>query len=378
MNKRHAVRLAECERAALRQRVSAGRGRARDLLHARILLKTDQGPHGPAWADEAIAAALEVSRSTVERVRKRFAETGLEAALGHCRPRREYRRKLDGEQEAHLVALACSPPPVGRRFWTLRLLADRMVELRFVDDLSRETVRRLLKKNALKPWLTRRWCIPPEASGEFVWRMEDVLEVYTRPYDPQRPQVCLDEVSKQLVADTRPSTGLAPGRPRRVDYEYERRGTANLFLCCEPLRGWRSVRVTERRTRLDWAHCIKELVDVHYPEAERIVLVLDNLNTHSPGSLYEAFPPDEARRLADKLEIHYTPKHGSWLNIAEMELSVLTRQCLDRRISDRAALEQEVAAWEAERNSLGGKVDWRFATEDARIKLKRLYPSIDV
>ncbi len=208
--------------------------------------------------------------------------------------------------------------------------------------------------------------------------MEDVLEVYTRPYDPKRPQVCMDEVSKQLLGDTRQPLPTRPGRGKRVDYEYERRGTANLFLCCEPLRGWRSVRVTERRTRLDWAHCIRELVDEHYSDAEKIVLVLDNLNTHTPGSLYEAFPPAEAKRLADKLEIHYTPKHGSWLNIAEIELSVLARQCLDRRIPDRATLEREVAAWEAERNQLGGKVDWRFTTEDARIKLKRLYPSIEV
>lgn len=378
MNKRHVVRLAEPERAALRQRLTAGRGRARELLHARILLKADSGPDGPTWTDGAIASALEVSVSTVERVRRRFAEAGLEAALGHRRPRRTYRRKLDGEQEAHLVALACSPPPLGRRFWTLRLLADRMVELRFVDGISYETVRRLLKQNALKPWLTQRWCIPPEASGKFVWRMEDVLEVYTRSYDPRRPQVCMDEVSKQLLADTRPSTGLAPGGPRRVDYEYERRGTANLFLCWEPLRGWRSVRVTERRTRLDWAHCIRDLVDVHYSDAEKIVLVLDNVNTHTPGSLYQAFPPAEAKRLADRLEIHHTPKHGSWLNIAEIELSVLARQCLDRRIPDRAELEREVTTWESERNALGGAIDWRFTTEDARIKLKRLYPSIDV
>jgi hypothetical protein len=206
--------------------------------------------------------------------------------------------------------------------------------------------------------------------------MEDVLEVYTRPHDPKRPLICLDEVSKQLLADTRSPTGLAPGRPRRVDYEYERRGTASLFLVCEPLRGWRHLTVSDRRTRVDWAACIKDLVEVRYPEAEKIVLVQDNLNTHTPGSLYEAFPPAEAKRLADKLELHYTPTHGSWLNIAEIELSVLARQCLDRRIPDRQTLEREVAAWEAERNAAGGAVDWRFTTADARIKLKHLYPAL--
>ena len=206
--------------------------------------------------------------------------------------------------------------------------------------------------------------------------MEDVLEVYTRPYDPRRPLVCLDEVSKQLLADTRAPEPVAPGRARRVDYEYERRGTANLFLVCEPLRGRRHVTVSDRRTRLDWAGVIKDLVDVRYPDAERIVLVQDNLNTHTPGSLYEAFPPHEAKRLADKLELHYTPKHGSWLNVAEIELSVLARQCLDRRIPDRETLEREVIAWEAERNAAGGAVDWRFTTADARIKLKHLYPAL--
>jgi hypothetical protein len=207
--------------------------------------------------------------------------------------------------------------------------------------------------------------------------MEDILDTYTRPYDPARPLICLDEASKQLLADTRPPTPPGPGQPQRVDYEYERRGTTNLFLWCEPLGGRRHVRVTERRTRVDWAHTIRDLIDVHYPSAEKIVLVQDNLNTHSPGSLYEAFPPAEAKRLADKLEIHYTPKHGSWLNIAELELSVLARQCLDRRMPDRTTLETEVAAWETERNALTSKVDWRFTTDDARIKLKRLYPSTD-
>jgi hypothetical protein len=205
--------------------------------------------------------------------------------------------------------------------------------------------------------------------------MEDVLDVYVRPYDPRLPQVCMDETSKQLVGETRVPVPAAPGRPVRHDYEYERHGVSNLFLFVEPLRGWRHVAVTERRTKQDWAHAIKDLVDVHYPEAERIVLVLDNLNTHGLGSLYEAFPAEEARRLSRKLELHYTPKHGSWLNIAEIELSVLARQCLHRRIDSRARLAQETAAWETERNTSQRGVDWRFTTADARVKLKHLYPS---
>ena len=206
--------------------------------------------------------------------------------------------------------------------------------------------------------------------------MEDVLDVYTRPYDPRRPLVCMDEVSKQLLRDTRAPMPVRPGQPARVDYEYERGGVVNLFLFCEPLAGQRWVDVTERRTKADWAQQIKELVDVRYPDAEHIALVMDNLNTHSPASLYEVFPPAEAKRLADKLEIHHTPKHGSWLNIAEIELSVLGRQCLDRRVPDAAALQAEVAGWETRRNAAGGKVDWRFTTADARLKLKRLYPSV--
>jgi hypothetical protein len=206
--------------------------------------------------------------------------------------------------------------------------------------------------------------------------MEDVLEVYTRPYDPRRPLVCQDETSKQLLRDTRAGQPAAPGRGSRVDYEYEREGVMNLFLCCEPLAGRRWVDVTAQRTRRDWAQQIQQLVDVRYPDAERIVLVMDQLNTHTPGALYDVFPPAEAKRLADKLEIHYTPKHGSWLNIAESEFSVLSRQCLDRRVPDAATLTREVHAWQERRNATARPVDWRFTTADARIKLKRLYPSL--
>jgi hypothetical protein len=206
--------------------------------------------------------------------------------------------------------------------------------------------------------------------------MEDVLDVYTRPYDPRYPLVCMDETTKQLVADVRPALPVQPAHPARVDSEYVRAGVANLFLFCEPLQAKRWLTVTEQRTKRDWAQCIEDLVDVRYPTADKIVLVMDNLNTHSPGSLYEAFPPAKAKRLADRLEIHPTPKHGSWLNVAEIELSVLGRQCLDRRIPDQATLIQEVAAWQNTRNHAGGRVNWQFTTADARIKLKHLYPSI--
>jgi len=218
--------------------------------------------------------------------------------------------------------------------------------------------------------------LPPEANAAFVAAMEDVLEVYTRPYDPRRPQVCLDEASKQLVAEVRAPLSAEPGRPERVDCEYERRGTANLFMAFEPLAGRRRVAVTERRTAVDFANMLRDLADKDYAQAEKIVLVMDNLNTHKPSSLYEAFEPAEARRIIERLEIHHTPKHASWLDMAETELSVLGRQCLDRRIPDRETLAREVAAWEKDRNAASGRVDWRFTTADARIKLKRLYPSI--
>jgi hypothetical protein len=207
--------------------------------------------------------------------------------------------------------------------------------------------------------------------------MEDVLDVYQRPYDPLRPVVCLDETSRQVLADTRAPLPVAPGRPARHDPEYERKGVVNCFLVSEPLCGWRETRLSDRRTRIDWAHCIQDLSDVQYPHAERIVLVMDQLNTHSPASLYEAFPPAAAKRLADRLEIHYTPKHGSWLNMAEIELSILARQCLNRRLDDRAMMEREVAAWATARNAAATTIDWQFTTDDARIKLMRLYPAID-
>lgn len=220
------------------------------------------------------------------------------------------------------------------------------------------------------------WCIPPEHNAEFVCAMENVLEVYHRPYDPKHPLVCMDETNKQLVAETRVPLPLVPGQPPGFDYEYERCGTMDLFMFTEPLAGWRHVAVTERRTRIDWALQVRDLLDGRYRTAERITLVMDNLNTHRLASLYEAFEPPEARRLIGRLEVIYTPKHGSWLNIAEIELNVLTQQCLSRRIGDGGILKTEVGAWEVRRNQAQTGVDWQFTTADARIKLKRLYPRI--
>lgn len=228
----------------------------------------------------------------------------------------------------------------------------------------------------MKPHLRVYWCIPPKQNAEFVACMEDILELYCLPYDPHIPLVCMDEQPRQLVKETRIPLPPMPGKPRCVDYEYERNGTANIFMFVEPLGGWRHVNVRERRTAIDWAHEIKQLLDVHYPQVPLVRLVCDNLNTHKTASLYEAFEPKQARLLAKRLEIHYTPKHGSWLNIAEIELSVLTRQCLKRRIPDMEMLRDQTKTWERTRNEMQKGVDWQFSTDDARIKLKRLYPQI--
>jgi len=230
----------------------------------------------------------------------------------------------------------------------------------------------------LKPWRVRQWCIPPEANGEFVWKMEDVLDVYTQSNDKERVLVCMDETTKQQVMEVRQPVAAAPGREYRYDAEYKRNGVSNVFMLFAPLESWRHVKVTDQRTKLDWAQVIRELVDDHFPEVKKIVLVMDNLNIHSPASLYEAFRPEEAKRIADRLEVHYTPKHGSWLNMAEIEMSVLVRQCLSRRIPDQETLRREAAAWEKTRNESRAAIEWRFTTEDARIKLKKLYPSFVV
>jgi transposase len=313
--KKWVVTLTDGERASLVACTKRGQASARQIRRAHILLQAAEGR-----TDEQIAAALHTNRSTVERTRRRFAQEGAERAL-RDRPRPGAPRKLDGKQEALLLALACSSPPEGQARWSMRLLADRLVTVGVVDTLSGETVRRVLKRGDLKPWLKEQWCIP-RVGAEFVWHMEDVLDLYAEPYDPQHPVVCFDERPCQLLADVRPPEAAQPGRPARVDYEYRRNGTYNVFTVFQPLTGWRHVDVTTRRACADFAEQMRRLVDEHLPDAETIRLVLDNLSTHTPAALYETFSPDEARRLTRKLEFHYTPKHGSWLNMVEIELSI--------------------------------------------------------
>jgi len=374
--KKYIITLTDEERGQLHQMLSAGKAAARKLTRARILLKADRNSAVPEWTDAAISAALEVTPKTVANVRQAFVEEGLEAALNGHSTRNHQGRKIDGECEAHLIALLCQPAPTGHVRWTLRLLAGRLVKLEYIDAVSHETVRQSLLGNELKPWQEEEWCIPPEQNGEFVCRMEDILDIYTQPEDPKYPKVCIDELSKQLVGETRAPVPLEPGNPRRYDYEYERKGTCNIYMIFAPFRGQRWVKVTEHRGYQDWAYLMRDLVDVHFPEAECITVVVDNLNTHVGGALYETFEPAEAKRILAKLDLRYTPKHGSWLNMAEIELRVLNGQCLDRRIGEVRIVEREVKAWVAERDAAHTTVDWRFTTDDARIKLKRLYPVV--
>jgi transposase len=367
MNVRYRVELSHAERTELRALLSGGKQAARKLKRAQILLAADAGA-----SDEAIAASVGVGGSTVYRTKRRFVLGNLEAALSEeLRPGAD--RKLSGKEEALLVATACSNPPKGRARWTLELLADELVRLTEHGSLSRETVRRRLAENHLKPWRKDMWCIP-QVDGEYVARMEDVLDLYAEPPDPKRPVVCFDESPVQLIGETRQPIPAMPGQLERYDCEYKRNGTANLFILLDVHRSWRRVKVTDSRAAVDFAACMRELCDVHFPKAERIRVVLDNLSTHSAGALYQAFPAAEARRMLRRLEFHYTPKHASWLNMVEIEIGVLRSQCLDRRIATKARLIAEVAAWERHRNASGARIQWMFTTYKARAKMGRAYP----
>ena len=367
MNVRYRVELTQGERDELEALLSGGKHPSRKLKRAQVLLAADAG-----IGDDHIATSVGVGGSTVYRTKRRFVEGNLERALSE-EPRRGAERKLTGKEEALLVATACSRPPAGRGRWTLELLADALVKLTAHDSLSRETVRRRLAENDLKPWRRDMWCIP-QVDADYVARMEDVLDLYAETPDPKRPVVCFDESPTQLIGEVREPIPAKPAQIERYDCEYRRNGTANLFVFLDVHRPWRKVKVTERRTAADFAACMRELSDVHYPEAERIRVVLDNLSTHSAGALYQTFPACEARRVLRRLEFHYVPKHASWLNMVEIEIGVLSGQCLDRRIESRQQLAAETAAWEQQRNAAGARIKWMFTTEKARAKMGRAYP----
>jgi len=370
MNVRYRVELSQTERSELTALLSGGKHAVRKLKRAQILLAADVGA-----SDDEIATNVGVGGSTVYRTKRRFVLGNLEAALSE-EPRPGTDRKLSGKEEALLVATACSRPPQGRARWTLELLAGAMVKLTEHEDLSRETVRRRLAENDLKPWRRDMWCIP-QVDGEYVARMEDVLDLYAEQPDPKRPVICFDESPTQLIGEVRQPIPAQPGQLERYDCEYKRNGTTNLFVFLDVHRPWRKVKVTENRAAVDFAACMKELADVHLPKAERIRIVLDNLSTHSAGALYQAFPPYEARRLLRRLEFHYVPKHASWLNMVEIEIGVLRGQCLDRRIASQEQLVSEIAAWERQRNASGARIKWMFTTEKARDKMGRTYPLAD-
>jgi transposase len=364
MNIRYRVELNEGERAQLTAMLSGGKHAVRKLKRAQILLAADAG-----ISDAAIASSVSVGGSTVYRTKQRFVEGNLDLALSEeARPGAA--RKLSGKETALLVATVCSDPPEGRKRWTLELLAGAMVGL---NGLSRETVRRRLAEDDLKPWLRKMWCIP-QVDGTYVARMEDVLDLYAGEADPMHPVVCFDESPTQLIGEVREPIPAGSGQPERYDCEYRRNGTANLFVFLDAHKSWRHVKVTDHRTARDFADCMRDLADIHYPDAERIRVVMDNLSTHTAGALYEAFPASEAHRVLQRLEFHYTPKHASWLNMVEIEIGVLRGQCLDRRIGERNVLITEIDAWQRQRNDSGARIKWRFTTQKARNKLARAYP----
>lgn len=368
MNIKYIVELNESEREFLLSLVSQGVAHSRKLKRANILLMADKR----IYQDIDIADALSAGISTVYRTKRSFVENGIDAALDKDEERPGGARLLNGIEEALLVSLACSKAPAGRSRWTLQLLADRLVALTDLESVSIETIRSRLKEKKIKPWQKKMWCIP-SFDANYVAHMEEILDLYSKPENPYQPVVNFDEAMKQIIADTRDPIFASPGQTAKQDYEYRRVGTANIFLFFDRYRGWRKAKVTEQKTAKDFAECMQDLVDIHYPNAEKIHLVLDNLNTHSPASLYKTFEPQEARRILRKIEFHYTPKHASWLNMVEIEIGNMNQQCLDRRISDWDTLKSELAIWEYDRNVEKATINWMFDLDKARTKLTRAY-----
>jgi len=370
MNKNYLIDLTADERIYLMEITSKGKASARKIKRANILLLADQKQHKV----EEIIKLLGVSSSTIYRTKHNFVNEGIDSALEEG-GRSGQPRKLNANKEALLVSLACSKPPEGCCKWTLELLTDEFIYLTEGEVVSIETVRRRLKDNELKPWQKRMWCLS-DMNAEYVAQMESVLDIYAEPANEKKPIVNFDEAMKQLVSETKAVVPMKSGQTEKQDYEYKREGMANIYLFFDRHKGWRKAKVTESKKAVDFAHCMKDLVDIHYPEADKIRVVMDNYNTHKAASLYKAFAAPEARRLLKKLEFNYTPKHASWLNMVEIEIGNMNQQCLDRRIGDRKLLISELAAWEKRRNKKQATINWMFNVDAARTKLNRAYEKL--
>ena len=343
-----------------------------------ILLAADENRWGQIRNNTQIANMSGASIPTVVSTLKSFCTDGIQEVVTLNRnPNSDTARlKATGDVEAQIIAMACSNVPEGHSRWTLTLLADELKVI-LEEPVSRATIGRVLQRNELRPHLSEYWCIPPKEDAEFVAHMEDILDIYQQPYDPDRPLWCMDEKPYQLLGESREPIPMRPGDIAKIDSEYIRNGTASIFCFIQPHSGKILHFVEPTRTSVDWAEKVRFLVDHVEPDADKIVLVMDNLNTHNIGSLYKAFPPEEARRIARRLEIHYTPKHGSWLNIAEIGINIMTRECLGQRIESLDRLTSELDAWNDAYSKDPSPINWQFQTVDSRIKLRKLYPDIE-
>lgn len=386
----YTVKLTEDETEKLKSLTHKGAGEsARTIMHANILLFTNDGLGEKKKGVRETAELFDISPTTVNNVRKLYATSGLDAALSRkTRLTPPHISKITGDFEAQVIATALGPAPKGRARWTLRLLAEYCSEKEYIVSISHAAIGDMLNTNEVKPHLSRYWCMPKAHDAEFVLHMEDVLSIYKREYDPRIPVLCMDEKPIQLLDEIRERVSAKPlrmdsdtdlpkhGTVEKIDSEYVRCGTASIFMFTEPLGGWRHTVALKTRKKEDFAVLMRKVSQEHYSDADKVILIADNLNTHNPASFYKTFPAPVAFALAQKFEFHYTPKHGSWLNIAETELSSLSRQCLgNQRINSIEELNEILDAWEVDRNLRQKGVNWQFTAEDARIKLKRLYPS---
>lgn len=367
---KYKVTLTADERNELALITSRGKHAVRKIKRAQILLLSDLKNE----TDDMIATQIGVSMSTVHRTRQNFVDYGLDVAL-HDNPRSGQPRKLDANQEALMIAMCCTEPPQGRCRWTLSLLGEQLITLTEIDSISVETIRQRLKDNDLKPWQKKMWCIA-KLDAAYIARMEHILDLYAQKSDSKRPIINFDEAGKQLVSQVNEPKPMKPGHVAKEDYEYQRGGMMNIFMCFDRHRGWRKAKVSEYKTALDFAQCMRELVDEDYPDVDVVRVVLDNFGTHTEASLYKAFPAEEARRILRRLEFHYTPKHASWLNMAEIEIGNMNQQCLDRRIPTKEKLIEELASWEKARNTAKASINWMFNVEAAREKLDKAYAKL--